>query len=79
MSKAGPEIPRFETESQEADWWASAKLVARLSKASTQIALRIPDADLRRAREIAERKGVGCQTLLKMPVHEGLEREARSR
>jgi len=31
------------------------------------------------AREIAARKGVGYQTLLKMLVHEGLRREARSR
>jgi hypothetical protein len=58
---------------------AGSPLVARLNKPSTQIALRLPDADLRRAREIAERKGVGYQTLLKMLVHEGLAREARSR
>ena len=29
------------------------------------------------ARKIAERKGIGYQTLLKMLVHEGLGREAR--
>jgi predicted DNA binding CopG/RHH family protein len=54
------------------------RLVASLNKkSSVQIALRIPQADLARAREIAERKGVGYQTLLKMVVHEGLGREAR--
>ena len=58
---------------------AGSALVARLNKASTQIALRLADADLQKAREIAERKGVGYQTLIKMLVHEGLEREARSR
>jgi predicted DNA binding CopG/RHH family protein len=100
------EIPRFKSESQEADWWASAagrtflkkqskesrtkgieavgsRLVARLNHAqsggSTQIALRLPAADLEQARKIAERKGIGYQTLLKMLVHEGLEREARVR
>jgi len=55
---------------------AGSRLVAGLKRESTQIALRLPDADLERARKIAERKGIGYQTLLKMLVHEGLEREA---
>jgi predicted DNA binding CopG/RHH family protein len=51
-------------------------LVARLNrKASVQIAIRIPEADLADARRIAEKKGLGYQTLLKMLVHEGLQRE----
>jgi predicted DNA binding CopG/RHH family protein len=55
-------------------------LVAKLGGASSvQIALRLPSPDLAKAREIAERKGVGYQTLLKMLVHEGLQREARRR
>jgi predicted DNA binding CopG/RHH family protein len=45
--------------------------------ASVQIALRLPEPDVTKAREIATRKGVGYQTLLKMLVHEGLRREAR--
>ena len=53
-------------------------LVGKLSKAnSVQIALRLPEPDLAKAREIADRKGIGYQTLLKMLVHEGLQREAR--
>ncbi len=44
---------------------------------SIQIALRLPAPDLAKAREIAGRKGIGYQTLLKMLVHEGLRREAR--
>ena len=52
-------------------------VVARLNKKSVQIAIRLPEADLAQARKIAERKGVGYQTLLKMLVHEGLAREAR--
>jgi hypothetical protein len=59
------------------------KLVAGLNQTrsggSTQIALRLPDADLDRARKMAERKGIGYQTLLKMLLHEGLERETRAR
>ena len=54
------------------------RLVGRLKKAaSVQIALRLPEPDLAQARELAERKGIGYQTLLKMLVHEGLRREAR--
>ena len=91
-------LPKFATEGEEANWWASeegrqflkaesarqrekapgSKLVAKVAKAnSVQIALRLPSPDLARAREIAERKGIGYQTLLKMIVHEGLERAAR--
>jgi len=55
-------------------------LVSKLAGAgSVQIALRLPTPDLARAREIADRKGIGYQTLLKMLVHEGLQREARRR
>jgi predicted DNA binding CopG/RHH family protein len=53
-------------------------LVANLCRAaSVQIALRLPAPDLAKARQIAGRKGIGYQTLLKMLVHEGLQREAR--
>jgi hypothetical protein len=53
-------------------------LVARMNQKSTvQIAIRLPQADLAQARKLAERKGLGYQTLLKMLVHEGLAREAR--
>ena len=101
MSRKTIGIPGFETESQEADWWASragreyvkqksvearskgtkvkgSSLVAKLNpKRSVQIAIRLPLADLTQARKLAERKGLGYQTLLKMLVHEGLSREAR--
>ena len=54
------------------------RLVGRLNRtASVQIALRLPEPDLARARELATRKGIGYQTLLKMLLHEGLRREAR--
>ena len=93
-------IPRFKSESQEADWWASragrdyvkersaegqskgvkpagSHLLTRVKKSSVQIAIRLPEGDLDQARKIAGRKGIGYQTLLKMLVHEGLQREAR--
>jgi len=48
-------------------------LVRQLSReSSVQVALRLPAPDLAKAREIADRKGIGYQTLLKMLVHEGL-------
>lgn len=53
-------------------------LVANLSRTSSvQIALRLPAPDVVKAREIAGRKGIGYQTLLKMLVHEGLQHKAR--
>jgi hypothetical protein len=53
-------------------------LVGQLNRtASVQIALRLPEPDVTKARELATRKGIGYQTLLKMLVHEGLRREAR--
>jgi predicted DNA binding CopG/RHH family protein len=55
-------------------------LVTKLNRtASVQIALRLPEPDVSKAREIATRKGIGYQTLLKMLIHEGLGREARKR
>ena len=55
-------------------------LVDKLARTkSVQIALRLPTPDLARAREIAERKGIGYQTLLKMLVHEGLARASSKR
>jgi predicted DNA binding CopG/RHH family protein len=101
MAKKDLEIPKFKSESEEADWWASpagrdflskksraleesgvkpvgSRLVARLNrKRSIQIAIRLAETDVAEARKIAERKGIGYQTLLKTLVHEGLRREAR--
>jgi predicted DNA binding CopG/RHH family protein len=55
-------------------------LVSTLNKSSSvQIALRLPESDLAVARRIAAHKAIGYQTLLKMLVHEGLEREAQRR
>jgi predicted DNA binding CopG/RHH family protein len=86
--KPATRVPKFKTEDEEAAWWASADareflkhrsaLVAGLNRISiVQIALRLPAPDVAKAREIAGRKGIGYQTLLKMLVHEGLRREAR--
>lgn len=57
----------------------SSKVAALNKKTSVQIAIRLPEADIIQARKIADRKGIGYQTLLKMYVREGLQREARRR
>jgi hypothetical protein len=101
MKRKSIEMPKFASEGEEADWWASpqgrrfvkqrstgasrkrsglpgSRLVNQLGRATTvQIALRLPEPDVTKAREIAARKGMGYQTLLKMLVHEGLRREGR--
>jgi len=101
MEKQPTHMPKFKSEGEEADWWASpggraflkqksaeehkgtiksggSSLVASLNKKrSVQIAIRLPESDIAKARVLAERKGVGYQTLLKMFVREGLIREAR--
>ena len=40
------------------------------------ISLRISEEDLAKAQAIAEKKGIGYQTLLKMGIHEWLEQQA---
>ena len=42
--------------------------------ATRSISIRLPIADLERARRIAERTGVGYQTVLKQAIHYGLKR-----
>ncbi|MBV8895265.1 MAG: hypothetical protein JO051_02055 [Acidobacteriaceae bacterium] len=102
MGKANRDIPRFASEGDEADWWASragrnfvkqksalrssgdkgkgSDLVRSLNrKRTTQIALRLPDSDVDRAKEVAARKGIGYQTLLKILLQEALNREATRR
>ena len=48
---------------------------AKTSGASPTLTLRVPEADISRARTLAARKGLRYQTLLQMLIHEGLERE----
>lgn len=46
---------------------------ARL-KATRSISIRLPIADLERAQEIAAKKGIGYQTVLKQAIRDGLKR-----
>jgi predicted DNA binding CopG/RHH family protein len=40
------------------------------------VSIRLPAADIAKAKTIAERKGVGYQTYIKMLLHEALSKEA---
>jgi predicted DNA binding CopG/RHH family protein len=77
-SRQGREFLKQKSEPPRKKAAKGSRLVERLNRtASVQIALRLPEPDVEKAREIASRKGIGYQTLLKMLVHEGLRREAR--
>ena len=103
--------PKFESESEEADWYATPqgrkqtqreftralrtgtlsrsaglkvaktdpKMLERLMQqakenATRAISLRVPIADLERAKQIAEETGVGYQAVLKRAIREGLRK-----
>jgi predicted DNA binding CopG/RHH family protein len=79
-SRQGREFMKQNTAARAMTGAASkgSRLVGQLNRtASVQIALRLSEPDVAKARELAMRKGIGYQTLLKMLVHEGLRREAR--
>jgi hypothetical protein len=79
-SSAGRAFLKRHSSAQNGGRKTGSVLVNKLNRASSvQIALRLPAPDLAAAREIAEQKGIGYQTLLKMLVHEGLRREGRRR
>ena len=77
-SAAGRQFLKHKASAPPAKRAKGSPLVASLARASSvQIALRLAAPDVAQARVLAERKGIGYQTLLKMLVHEGLRREAR--
>src|ERR1039457_2841909 len=77
-SRKGREFLKRKAAGPEKKVAKGSRLVGQLNRpASIQIALRLPGPDVEKARELATRKGIGYQTLLKMLVHDGLRREAR--
>jgi predicted DNA binding CopG/RHH family protein len=77
-SRQGREFLKQKSAQPQRKMQKGSRLVGQLNRAaSVQIALRLPGPDVEKARELATRKGIGYQTLLKMLVHEGLQREAR--
>jgi predicted DNA binding CopG/RHH family protein len=91
---AGTRVPEFESEADEARRWdehraeleqnlghairGTAQRLVREARASKNITIRMPLADLERARRLSTRKGLAYQTYLKMLLHEALEREEKA-
>jgi predicted DNA binding CopG/RHH family protein len=44
---------------------------------SKSVTLRLPVTDIDKARQLAEAKGIGYQTLIKVLLHDALKREER--
>ena len=111
MPHKSTKAPRFKSEAEEADWYATLegrrqtqreferalragtlsratgrtvaetdpKILERLMElakenATRAISIRVPIADLERAKQIAEETGVGYQAVLKKAIRDGLKR-----
>jgi predicted DNA binding CopG/RHH family protein len=55
----------------------SAQRLVKEARASKNITIRMPLADLERARQLSANKGLAYQTFIKMLLHEALDREER--
>jgi predicted DNA binding CopG/RHH family protein len=55
----------------------SAQRLSKEARASKNITIRMPLADLERARQLSAKKGLAYQTLIKMLLHEALDREEK--
>jgi predicted DNA binding CopG/RHH family protein len=55
----------------------TAQRLVREARESKNITIRMPVAEIERARTLAEKKGIGYQTYMKMLLREALDREAR--
>ncbi len=80
------ETPVFKTEAEEAAWWdAHSDMVTdlllkhgRRSLIQTKsVTMRLPVRDIDRARKLADRRGIGYQTLMKSLLHDALKQEEK--
>ncbi len=80
------EVPKFETEDEEADFWAKTRIEARLmnqsllkadNRDSTTITLRFDPRMLARIKRIARSRYLNYQSMIKQWLSERLEREQR--
>ena len=55
----------------------AAQRLVKEARESKNITIRMPIADIERARKLSAKKGLGYQTLIKMLLHESLEREEK--
>jgi predicted DNA binding CopG/RHH family protein len=77
--------PEFRTEAEEAAWWDAnsdrvtgllIKLGRRSPVKTQSVTMRLPVQDIERARGIAEKRGIGYQTVIKSLLHDALKRVA---
>jgi predicted DNA binding CopG/RHH family protein len=90
MPRKKTEIPKFNSEAEEAAWWDShpevaTQMMKRAMKTGTArraplktVTMRLPVPDIQAAQELAYKKGIPYQTYIKMLLHEALEKERRS-
>ncbi len=78
--------PEFRSEAEEAKWWDSHQDVIadlllkhgrRGAVPTKSVSVRLPVTDIERARKLAEKRGIGYQTLIKTLLHEALKKESR--
>ena len=81
-----PDAPEFRSEAEEAKWWdrhqdTIADLLLKHGRRGAvptkSVSVRLPVTDIERARKLAEKRGIGYQTLIKTLLHEALKRESR--
>ncbi len=86
IKRAAVDMPRFRSEAEEAKWWDRHQdLIADLllkhgrrgAVPTKTVSLRLPVTDIERARRLAEKRGVGYQTVIKTLLHEALRRESK--
>ena len=81
-------IPKFRTESEEAEWWdnhpeAAVEIMKRALKSRKArravtlktVTMRLPVPDIKTARDLAHEKGLPYQTYIKLLLHEALKKE----
>ncbi len=91
MPKEPTVIPRFKTETEEAEWWdahpeVATEIMKRAIKSGKArravplkaVTMRLPVPDLKTAQTLAARKRLPYQTYIKMLLHEALEAQRRS-
>ena len=80
------DAPEFRSEAEEAEWWDRHQdLIADLllkhgrrgAVPTKNVSLRLPVTDIARARKLAEKQGVGYQTVIKTLLHEALKRKSK--
>jgi predicted DNA binding CopG/RHH family protein len=80
------DVPEFRSEAEEAKWWDRHQdLIADLllkhgrrgAVPTKNVSVRLPVTDIERARKLAEKRGVGYQTLIKTLLHEALRKESK--